>query len=437
MSTVDAFTRVASRPWLIQEDYLEAILEITQRRGDIETARALARERFEALQAREGEPLRKNSRAWMRGGVAVIPVIGPIFRYANLFTEISAGTSTQKLALDVTAALDNPYINAIALEIDSPGGAVEGIAELGKMIRAARSKKRIVAYSSGMMASAAYWIGSAAHEIVISETAAVGSIGVVMSHLDTRERDAREGIRRVEIVSSQSPDKRMDMESDDGRAKMQAIVDQLADVFVSTVARNRGVSKEKVLADFGRGGVLIGRAAVEAGMADRIGSLEAVIAGLASASRQPRSVVMSEKTGQVTVSSTEDLRLALEAGYTADQIEIMPAASTADLEKVRKEGFEEGRKAATGDAVKAERERILKLQAMAFEGFESELQAAIEAGDSPDKFALALVEAARARGVTLAAMRKDAPPAQQYAPAPGGLAAKDPWETVIAEFGGK
>lgn len=402
----DAFHLASSRPWMIQRDSLETILAVSQRLGDPQ-----------ALQTHVGRPLDNTRTVTMRDGVAVIPVTGPIFRYANIFTEISGATSTGILARDIQAALDNSYVRAIVLDINSPGGEASGINELANLIRAARGVKPIVAYGGGQMASGAYWLGSAADEIVIDQTALLGSIGVVMSFLDTKERDAQEGLRRIEIVSSQSPDKRIDPASDDGRAKVQVIVDALADVFVSAVAANRGVSTKHVLSDFGRGGVLVGDSAIQAGMADRLGSLESVIAELAGSASNPKrnSPMSNANKGQVTVSTTEDLRNALAAGHTADQIVIQQAAGEDAVAQARAAGLAEGRTAATEAAVTAERKRIADIQSMARAGFDAELKAAIEQGHTPEAFAMSLLKAASDRGITLEAIGKDAPPAAAHA----------------------
>lgn len=275
---IDAFNVAASRPWLMQPEGLEAILAIAQRCGDPE-----------ALQTKIGKPLENARTVQMVDGVAVIPVTGPIFRYANLFTQISGATSTEVLATDIRAALDNPYVRGIALDIDSPGGEVSGINELANMIRAGVSTKPIVAYSGGLLASAAYWIGAAADEIVVDATAIVGSIGVVMSYMDTSKRDEKSDVRRVEIVSSASPEKRLDPNTEAGRAKVQAMVDALAEVFITSVAKFRSTTPERVKSDFGRGGSLIGAEAKAVGMVNRIGSLDTVIAELAGRLRATRS----------------------------------------------------------------------------------------------------------------------------------------------------
>ncbi len=252
---------ILKEPWAIRQDALENIIAIANRKNDVE-----------AVEARLGKPLNNTQTVTTRGDVAIVPVIGPIFRYANLFTRMSGATSLEVLARDFTAALDDPSINSIVLEIDSPGGMAAGISEFADMVRAAN--KKVVAYASNDSASAAYWIGAAAHEFVISDTAQLGSIGVIAGYGKDDDPEV------VRFISSQSPRKRLDMASEDDRAAMQGTIDDMADVFVNKVASFRGVSRETVLTSFGQGWVLVGERAVEAGMADRLGSLESVIAGL-------------------------------------------------------------------------------------------------------------------------------------------------------------
>lgn len=247
--------------WAITPEALHQVIAIAQGFG----------ESPEAVAAKLGRPLDNTQTVTRRGDVAVVPVAGPIFRYANIFTQVSGATSVQTLATDFAEAVRDPTVKAIVLEVDSPGGMVAGISEFAGMVRDATARKPVIAYASHMAASAAYWIAAAASEIVVADTALLGSIGTV-TRANIRKDDGS-----VEIVSSQSPDKRLDPGTDDGRAKMQATVDALAQVFVDAMARYRGVSADTVLSDFGRGGILVGADAVAAGMADRVGSLEGVL----------------------------------------------------------------------------------------------------------------------------------------------------------------
>lgn len=262
-----AFNFAADQAWAILEESFDSILAIAGRENEID---------IEAVEKKLGRPLQNTQDVTNRDGVAVIPVMGPIFRYANIFTQISGGASVEILARDFNTALEDPAIKAILLNIDSPGGMVSGISEFSNHIADARGKKPIVAYISDTGASAAYWIASAADEIVVSDTAKVGSIGAVISY--KKGEDQNYG----KIISSQSPFKQADPNNAEGRSKVQATIDSLADVFINTVAKNRGVSREIVLNDFGQGGLFVGAEAVSAGLADSVGSYEATISALTS-----------------------------------------------------------------------------------------------------------------------------------------------------------
>lgn len=255
------WNKAADEPWAITSSALTTILDIAARQNAPP----------EAVAAKLGRELQNSYRLEMRDGIAVLPVVGPLFRYANLFTQVSGASSYELLAKDFTQAVENPDVKAIILNIDSPGGEVNGCAEFADMIHEARGVKPIVAYASGDAASGAYWIAAAADEIVVSKTSALGSIGVVGVYRGNKDEDA------VEVVSSQSPYKRIDPDTDDGRARLQKRIDAMADVFVEAVAKYRGVASSHVQNHYGSGDVFIGDAAVKQGLADRIGSFEKLL----------------------------------------------------------------------------------------------------------------------------------------------------------------
>jgi ClpP class serine protease len=280
--------RVCTGAWAIRPEALEVIIALADRQdvpaGMIRDAmhhrapRDPAEMQTHAVSASRGTPIEGASVAYRRGSVAVLPITGPIVRYGNLFTSVSGGaTSVQAIGLDLNLALADPDVKAIMLHVDSPGGESNGIAELSDMIFAARGRKAIVSYVSDLGASAGYWLASAASEIAIAQTAALGSIGVVAAVQDPEKHDTGE----IEFVSSVSPHKRLDPRTKVGKAQIQALVDTLGDIFVGAVARNRGVTAETVTNDFGQGGLLVGQDAVRAGLADRLGSFEGVLADLA------------------------------------------------------------------------------------------------------------------------------------------------------------
>lgn len=384
-----ALELAASQPWLMLPDALDNLLTISDRMGDPM-----------ALATKRGERLEDSRQVTMRGSVAVVPVIGPIFRYANLFTEISGATSTQVLATDIQRALDDPKVKSIVLNIDSPGGVASGINELAEMIHAARSQKRIVAYIGGIGASAAYWIASAASEIVIDEASLAGSIGVVVEAVIDSEKAT--GRTRYSIVSRNAPNKRPDLGTEEGRAKLGETIDALGDVFVSKVARNLGVDAEKVPEMGDHGGIRVGADAVEHGLAHRVGSLESLITELAKpAFNSPRINTMT------TVKTTAELRTAIAAGTDPNTIEIAQAEKP-DTGAVRTE------------AATAERERIKGINALASKGFEKEIEAAIDDGSSVEATALVMFKAAQDRGISLSGIKADAQGVSSATPPAGG-----------------
>jgi ClpP class serine protease len=329
---------VLDAPWAITEDGLTTILEIVHREN-LDP---------EAVAAQLGRPLDNTRDVTVRDGVATIPVVGPMFRRADFFTEISGATTYEEIATDVTAALADPKVHAILLAIDSPGGEVTGTSELAQLIRAAHAKKPVTAHVEGFGASAAYWLAAAAGEVVTGDTGILGSIGVRTTITDRREAEAARGTKRYEIVSSQSPAKASDPATEDGRARIQATLDALAGVFIAEVARYRGVTEETVLAQFGQGDVFVGADAVTAGLADRVASYEVVHAQLAARTpASPRSGRAAASHSQETDMPGSDATLLTEA--TAEQIVAAhPSLATA----LRAEG------------ATAERERITRILAV-------------------------------------------------------------------------
>lgn len=264
---------IASEPWLITDAGMAQIQAIAERSVDVE-----------AVEAKLGKPLENTRTVTERDGVALIPVTGPIFRYANLFTRISGATSVQDLATDLQAAIDNPAVKSIVLNMDSPGGMVSGISDFAAMVH--KSPKPVVAFCGGTaVASAAFWIAAAAKERVASPTTLLGSVGAA---LDAKTPPKpREGAGRdVSFVSKISPKKRIDLETDEGQAQVATWVDDIGEVFVADVAKYLGISTEDVLAKFGQGDLMIASKAKEAGMVDRIGTLEEVIADLSSKTKK-------------------------------------------------------------------------------------------------------------------------------------------------------
>lgn len=375
MTTVNRGARalelICSTEWLITASALEAIVDIATRdKIDIES-----------LRERTGKTFSRVNEVQTFDRVAVVPFIGPVFRYANIFTEISGATSLEIFASQFQQAAERSEIDTIVINLDSPGGQANGISEMAQTIRA--TDKKVIAYGSNLAASAGYWIAAAADEIITADTGMVGSIGVV-SRVSAGDSD------EIKIVSSQSPLKQADIKTESGRNEVQRVTDSLAEVFVEAVAKYRNVDVEKVLSDFGRGGLLVGQDAVRAGMADSVGTLQSVIARYSGTSIKRRKTTMTTET--------QGDKLTLET-LKAEHSDIYQAAAA--------------------EGAKAERERIQGVEALAMPGHE-ELIASLkyDGNTSPEAAAVQVLKAEKSnRENALETHRNEAP--EPLAPSAG------------------
>lgn len=216
--------------------------------------------------------------------IAVLPVSGVIGHRAHLVEDSSSGvgTSTEILGAHFRRLVADPNVGAIVFDHDSPGGSVYGVAELSDQIHAARGAKPIVAVVNSLSASASYWLASAADEIVITPGGEAGSIGVWTAHQDWSKFYEQKGIATTLVSAGKYKVEGHPYGplNDEARAAIQDGVDKYYGMFVEHVARNRGDSTKNVRAGYGEGRVLVARDAVEAKLANRIGTMDQVIAEL-------------------------------------------------------------------------------------------------------------------------------------------------------------
>lgn len=200
-------------------------------------------------------------------------------------------TTVERIGAEFDAMLQDARIGTIVLNIDSPGGLVYGTPELAAKLAAGRSQKLVIAYTGGLMASAAYWLGSAAHEIVAAPSAQVGSIGVYTIHADVSRMLENIGVHVTIIKAGANKAEGAPFAplSATDRANIQARIDDYYEQFVGAVAAHRGTTPDRVRGGYGQGSVVNARAAVAAGLVDRVATFEDLLSGLAagSASRNP------------------------------------------------------------------------------------------------------------------------------------------------------
>jgi signal peptide peptidase SppA len=238
-------------------------------------------------------------------GVAVIPVMGSLVHRGDWLDAMSGLTSYDSLRQNLSAALLDESVQAILLEIDSPGGEVSGNFDFADMVYAARQVKPVWAIANDLAASAAYSIGSAAEKLFVTQTGIVGSIGVIMAHRDNSAANDKAGVKYTSIYAGArkndlSPNAAL---TEEAHASAQARVNDVYDVFVAKVARNRGISEAAVRAT--EAGVFTGQKAVDLGLADEVSTVSEVFRRLAEHAAHPQSTTSTQQQQEHITMTTE------------------------------------------------------------------------------------------------------------------------------------
>ncbi|WP_264331202.1 S49 family peptidase [Wolbachia endosymbiont (group B) of Erebia ligea] len=227
---------------------------------------------FELLSLQTGkQPIFKKIKHAVRNSErGIIPIHGILTKKSETFDDIFGMTSYNQIEAQITQAIEDSDIETILLDIDSPGGEVNGVFDLADFIYSARGKKRIIAIANDDAYSAAYAIASSAEKVFVSRTSGVGSIGVIASHIDQSRFDERQGIKYTTIFAGSrkndlNPHEPMTSES---LESLQKEVGRLYEMFLQLIARNRGLSMEKIRST--EAGLYFGGKAVEIGLADGV-----------------------------------------------------------------------------------------------------------------------------------------------------------------------
>lgn len=198
------------------------------------------------------------------GGTARIPISGVLLSKPDRWLSMFGVEQTSYLDIQaqVAKAEADPEVSAIEFHVNSGGGeASNDLIETADVIFAAA--KPTTAVVADMAASAAYWLASQADEITLAGPATmVGSIGVATDRFVSEHR--------VSIASTDAPRKRPDATTTDGKASIRRLLDDMHGLFVSAIARGRGVGADVIRTDFGQGGVVLAAEALRVGMADRV-----------------------------------------------------------------------------------------------------------------------------------------------------------------------
>lgn len=228
MTALDSL--LSRQPWLITTDAMQ---------GMVAQAVAFFDARIQLPDAS------RNALLSVSDGIGIIDLHGPLMRQPDLISSLLFGATDMDLVTAAIAeAVDRDDVKSILIDINSPGGTVNGTPELAQAVADAAKLKTTYAFSAGQMCSAAYWIASQCDAIYATPSARVGSIGVMLPFIDSTEKFRSEGLK-VEVFAAgkfkgmATPGVPL---SEEQRALIQSDIEEIAAEFKTAVlARGRKI----------------------------------------------------------------------------------------------------------------------------------------------------------------------------------------------------
>lgn len=365
------YDMVFNKPHLCTPEYAETVLAVLKDKLELEG-------NFEV-----GSEAKEQKDPNLKGNTQVIPIIGSMVHRGGFMDALSGITSYQGIQSSIQDALDNPQVEKILLEMDSPGGSVAGAFDLKDFITQAKEQKPIYAIANDSMASAAYLIGAACTKVYATQTANVGSIGVVAMHVDQSERNKMEGIKPTFVYAGDykvagNPHEKLE---GDSLNYLQESVQDSYEMFVQSVADSRSLDKQVIRDTEAR--VYRGEKAKELGLVDEITSMDALLEKLASNSQQ-RVPFQSMSTQGTKMDKEEIEKLEADYAQTKAYNEVLSKALLNNGFKITADGVEKAEDKApqelmeyggkTIDLATLPEEAAATLRELAAEKMEAELE---------------------------------------------------------------
>lgn len=212
----------------------------------------------------------------VREGVGIVSLKGPLVAGSAGFMRLFGITGYADFQEGLVEAVSDKSVKSILLDISSPGGAVEGVDEASEMIKQVAAVKPVITYAGGNMLSAGYWLGSGGGRRLASRTSMIGSIGVVVTHIERSRQLDKEGITPTVIRTGKWKALGGPLEplSPLARAELEALAEDINQIFEARVATNLGVSQRQVHEKMGQGRQFMGAKALEVGLVDGISSFQ-------------------------------------------------------------------------------------------------------------------------------------------------------------------
>lgn len=235
---INLHNMVFNQPHLCTPEYAETVLAVLSEKLNIQ----------EGLFKIQNEPKEKRDIEVNANGIYTLPIVGSMVHRGGMMDAMSGTMSYEGIQTSLQSAIDNPAVKGILLDVDSSGGAVAGAFDLRDFIMEAKGKKPIYALARDSMCSAAYLISSACTKVYATQTAAVGSIGVVAMHVDKSKANEEAGFKPTFIYAGKFKTAGNANEPLEGEALdyLQESVNDSYDMFVKAVAEARGIDEQVI-----------------------------------------------------------------------------------------------------------------------------------------------------------------------------------------------
>ena len=303
-------------------------------------------------------------------GVGVLPVMGMVIPKSDFFTIFFGGfAALDVLERDFRILVGREDVHTIIMDIDSPGGNAFGVEQFANMVFNSREKKHIISVTSGMMASAAMWIGAAAHKIFITgEVTVTGSIGTVTTHTDISQLNRNIGIIQTEVVAGKFKRVPSALEplSEEGRAVLQNQVDTVNAAFVGDIAKFKNV-RPSAVKKMAEGKTFIGSQAIKVGLIDGLLTMGQLFESINNKSidnfnsfNGGQKMTLIEQIAQMKTENVDLYNAMIEKGKLEAKADF--DAALPDVKAVEHaRGIEAGKVSGRDEGVLAERARIASL----------------------------------------------------------------------------
>jgi signal peptide peptidase SppA len=280
-----------------------------------------------------------------QGATAVVQINGSLVNGSAGFMRLFGVTGYADIRSALAEAVADKNIKSILLDINSGGGQVAGLSDLGDFIQTVSKVKPVTTFADGAMGSAAYWLGSTGSHLTITDTTIAGSIGALQVHVDRSEQLKKDGLKATIVRSGKYKALGTALEplSAVAQAEMQSQVDDINTSFVDHVAKMRNTPAAKVESSMGQGRTFMGKRALAAGLVDSVGNYESALkviadkssksgqAGKGNSASMPHNLDNPVKGKSMKVTLTaEQLAAALAAGIELNELEsVEPSAEDA------------------------------------------------------------------------------------------------------------